>query len=74
MRQFEQDKTFQTFEVFPEFKMISKQNFIKEDVSDVKGTAFEKYFSNNSLATVCVENDNKNVGYGQYFHLINNFG
>lgn len=71
---FPKSKTFETFELFPKFKIISKTKFEKQNVQNVEDHRIKVLCNRNFPFSYCFRNkDNKVVGIGKLFHVIYNF-
>lgn len=70
---FQKSQTFDTFEIFPSPKIVSKSKFLMENITNLKyfevNIACNDYFP----YSVCFEMDNNIEGIGRNFHIFKNF-
>lgn len=62
-----------TFESFPFFKIISNQHFKKENVKNLYKHHLNIICNNNFPLSICKTKNNKIVGNGHFFELMDNF-
>lgn len=70
---FEFNQKFQTFEIFPKFRIVSSTTFVKESVENVKLYPIRIICNFNGPYSVCFKENNKTLGLGRLYNLMAGF-